>query len=115
VLVCGVLLTLAAIVYALWRVRPRAIAFTFGLLASLLIVYLGGQFGFTAMAFLRLRNLAVIVSVIDLVLLALSLRQRRDLVVVLAVLLLIASAWRLDRSWRAMVVELPHGIEMPAW
>jgi hypothetical protein len=115
VLVCGVVIALGAIAYALWRVRPRAIAFTFGLLAALLIVYLGGQFGFTAMAFLRLRNLAVIVAVIDLVLVAFALRRRRDVVIVLAFLLLIASAWRLDRSWRAMFVELPHGIEMPAW
>jgi hypothetical protein len=115
VLVCGVIIALAAIAYALWRARPRAIAFTVGLLASLLIVYLGGQFGFTAMAFLRLRNLAVIVAVIDLILVALSLRQRRDVVLILAFVLLIASAWRLDRSWRAMLAELPHGIEMPAW
>jgi hypothetical protein len=115
VLVCGVVIALAAIAYALWRARPRAIAFTFGLLAALLIVYLGGQFGFAAMAFFRLRNLAVVVAVIDLVLVALSLRQRRDVVLLLAFLLLIASAWRLDRSWRAMVVELPHGIELPAW
>jgi hypothetical protein len=115
VLVCGVVIALAAIAYALWRTRPRAIAFTFGLLASLLIVYLGGQFGFAAMAFFRLRNLAVVVAVIDLVLVAVSLRQRRDVVLILAFLLLIASAWRLDRSWRAMVVELPHGIELPAW
>jgi hypothetical protein len=115
VLVCGVVITLAAIAYALWRVRPRAIAFTFGLLAALLIVYLGGQFGFAAMAFLRLRNLAVIVAVIDLVLAALALRQRRDLVLLLAFVLLVASAWRLDGSWRAMLAELPHGIEMPAW
>ena len=79
VLVCGVVIALAAIVYAIWRKRPRAIAFTFGLLA------------------------------------ALSLRQRRDVVLILAFLLLIASAWRLDRSWRAMLAELPYGIEMPAW
>jgi hypothetical protein len=115
VLVCGVVIALAAIAYAIWRTRPRAIAFTFGLLAALLIVYLGGQFGFAAMAFLRLRNLAVVVAVIDLVLIALSLRQRRSVVLILAFLLLIASAWRLDRSWRAMLAELPHGIEMPAW
>jgi hypothetical protein len=115
VLVCGVVIALAAIAYALWRTRPRAIAFTFGLLGALLIVYLGGQFGFAAMAFFRLRNLAAVVAVIDVVLVALSLRQRRDVVLILAFLLLIASAWRLDRSWRAMLAELPHGIEMPAW
>jgi hypothetical protein len=115
VLVCGVVIALAAIGYAVWQVRPRAIAFTFGLLAALLLVYLGGQFGFTAMAFLRLRNLAVAVSVIDLILVALVLRRRRDVVLVLAFLLLVASAWRLDHSWRAMLAELPHGIEIPAW
>ncbi|HEV7424976.1 MAG TPA: hypothetical protein VGQ46_01315 [Thermoanaerobaculia bacterium] len=115
VLVCGVVIALAAIAYALWRTRPRAIAFTFGLLAAMLIVYLGGQFGFASMSFLRLRNVAVVVAVIDLVLIALSLRQRRDLVLILAFLLLAASAWRLDESWRAMVVELPHGMEIPAW
>jgi hypothetical protein len=114
VLVCGVVIALAAIAYALWRTRPRAVSFTAGLLASLLIVYLGGQFGFTAMAFLRLRNLAVIVAAVHLVLVALAFRQRRDLVLVLAFLLLAASAWRLDRSWRAMLAELPHGIEMPS-
>ena len=115
VLVCGVVIALAAIAYALWRVRPRAIAFTLGLLAALLIVYLGGEFGFAAMAFLRLRNLSAVVAVIDLVLIAFSFRRRRDVVLILAFLLLIASAWRLDRSWRAMLRELPHGIEMPAW
>jgi hypothetical protein len=115
VLLCFVAIAFAAIAYALWRTRPRAIAFTVGLLASLLIVYLGGQFGFAAMSFLRLRNLSAAVAVIDLVLVALALRQRRALVVVLAFVLLVASAWRLDRSWRAMVVELPHGIEIPAW
>jgi hypothetical protein len=115
VLLCIVVIALAAIAYALWRTRPRAIAFTFGLLAALLIVYLGGQFGLTAMAFLRLRNLSVAVAVIDLVLVALAVRRRVDVILVLAFLLLAASAWRLDRSWRAMLAELPHGIEMPAW
>jgi len=58
----------------------------------------------------------VVVAVIDLVLVGFALRHRRDLVLVLVFLLLLAtSAWRLDRSWRAMVVELPQGIEMPAW
>jgi hypothetical protein len=115
VLLCGVVIALAAIAYALWRTRPRAIAFTCGLLLALLVVYLGGQFGFAAMSFLRLRNVCVAVAVIDLVLVALAFRQRRDLLLVLAFLLLAASAWRLDRSWRAMLRELPHGIEMPAW
>ena len=115
VLVCGAVIALAAIAFALWRTRPRAIAFTFGLLLALLLVYLGGQFGFAAMAFLRLRNLSVAVAVIDLVLVALAMRQRRDLLLLLAFLLLAASAWRLDRSWRSMLRELPHGIEMPNW
>ena len=115
VLVCGVMIVLAAIAYAFWRTRPRAIAFTFGLLAALLIVYLGGQFGFAAMSFLRLRNLAAIVTMIDVVLVALAVRRRFDIVLILAFLLLAASAWRLDRSWRSMLRELPHGIEMPAW
>jgi hypothetical protein len=115
VLLCFVVIALAAIAYALWRTRPRAIAFTFGLLGALLIVYVGGQFGFTAMAFFRLRNLAVAAAGIDLVLVALAVRRRRDVIILLAFLLLAASAWRLDRSWRAMVAELPHGIEMPAW
>jgi hypothetical protein len=115
VLVCGVVITIAAIAYALWRTRPRAIAFTFGLLASLLVVYLGGQFGFAAMAFLRLRNLSAAVAVLDLIFVALTLRKRRDLLLLLAFVLLAASAWRIDRSWRAMLRELPHGIEMPAW
>jgi hypothetical protein len=115
VLVCGVVIALAAIAYALWRTRPRAIAFTFGLLFALMIVYLGGQFGFAAMSFLRLRNLAVMVGGIDLLLVAFALRQRRDLVLLLAFVILAASAWRLDRSWRAMLTELPHGIDLPAW
>jgi hypothetical protein len=115
VLICVVVIAFAAIAYALWRTRPRAIAFTFGLLLALLIVYLGGQFGFAAMSFLRLRNLAAAVAVIDLVLVALAFRERRDLVLLIAFVLLAASAWRLDRSWRAMARELPHGIEMPAW
>jgi hypothetical protein len=115
VLVCGVVIALAAIGYALWRTRPRAIAFTFGLLLALLIVYLGGQFGFAAMSFLRLRNLSLIVATIDLILVVLSFRQRRDLLLLLAFVLFAASAWRLDRSWRTMLRELPHGIEMPAW
>jgi hypothetical protein len=115
VLVCCVVVALVAIAYALWRTRPRAIAFTFGLLAALLIVYLGGQFGFAAMSFLRLRNLAAAVAAIDLVLIAISFRRRFDVVLLLAFLLLATSAWRLDRSWRAMLRELPHGIEMPAW
>jgi hypothetical protein len=157
VLVCGVVIALAAIAYALWRLlrkrsaagpaavppaarwqfragraaepaavqpssrrrygmRSRTIAFTFGLLAALLAVYLGGQFGFAAMSFLRLRNLSALVAVIDLFLVALAMRQRRfDVVLLLAFLLLAASAWQLDRSWRSMLRELPHGIEMPAW
>ncbi|MCU1350444.1 MAG: hypothetical protein JWO56_3474 [Acidobacteria bacterium] len=116
VLVCGVLIALAAMAYALWRTKPRAIAFTFGLLAALLIVYLGGEFGFAAMAFLRLRNLSAVVAIIGLILIALTLRLRRfDVVLLLAFALLAASAWQLDRSWRAMLVELPHGIEMPGW
>jgi hypothetical protein len=116
VLICGVVVAVAAIAYALWRTRPRAIAFTFGLLIALLVVYLGGQFGFAAMAFLRLRNLSAVVAVIDLLLVALAFKRRRfDVVLLLAFVLLAASAWRLDRSWRAMLAELPHGIEMPAW
>jgi hypothetical protein len=116
VLVCGVVIALAAIAFALWRTRPRAIAFTFGLLFALIVVYLGGQFGFAAMSFLRLRNLSAAVAVIDLLLIALAMRQRRfDVVLLLAFLLLAASAWQLDRSWRSMLRELPHGIEMPAW
>lgn len=116
VLVCLVMIALASIAYALWRTRPRAIAFTVGLLGALLIVYLGGQFGFAAMAFLRLRNLSAVVAVIDLLLVAFSFRRRRfDIVLLIAFLLLAASAWRLDRSWRAMLAELPRGIEMPAW
>jgi hypothetical protein len=115
VLICGVMITLAAIAYALLRTRPGAIAFTFGLLASLLIVYLGGQFGFAAMSFLRLRNLGGVVALIDLVLLVLALRRRFDLILLLAFLLLATSAWQLDRSWRALLRELPHGIEIPAW
>jgi hypothetical protein len=115
VLVCGVIITLAAIAYALWRTRPRAIAFTFGLLAGLLIVYLGGQIGFASMSFLRLRNLSGIVAVIDLLLVGLAMRQRRDLLLLLAFVILVASAWQLDRSWRVMLAELPHGIETPAW
>jgi hypothetical protein len=115
VLVCGVVIALALIAYAFWRTRPRAIAFTFGLLAALLIVYLGGQFGFAAMSFLRLRNLSAAVAAIDLVLIALALRRRLDIVIILAFLLLATSAWRLDRSWRAMLREMPHGIEMPEW
>jgi len=116
VLVCGVVIAIAAIAYALWRTRPRAIAFTFGLLLALLIVYLGGQFGFASMSFLRLRNLSAVVTVIDLILVGFAMRHRRfDVILLLAFLLLATSAWRLDRSWRAMVVELPHGIEMPAW
>jgi hypothetical protein len=68
------------------------------------------------MSFLRLRNLSASVAVIDLLLVALAIRQRRfDVVLLLAVVLLAASAWQLDRSWRAMLAELPHGIEMPAW
>lgn len=114
-LVCGVMIALAAITYALWRTRPRAIAFTFGLLAALLLVYLGGHFGFAAMSFLRLRNLSAVVAVIDLVLVGLAMRIRRDLFLLLAFLLLAASAWQLDRSWRVIARELPHGIEMPAW
>ena len=116
VLICGIVIAIAAIAYALWRTRPRAIAFTFGLLAALLVVYLGGQFGFAAMSFLRLRNLSVAVAAIDLVLIALAVQRRRfDIVLLLAFVLLAASAWRLDRSWRAMLAELPHGIEMPTW
>jgi len=116
VLVCGVVIALGVIAYALWRTRPRAIALTIGLLAALLIVYLGGQFGFAAMSFLRLRNLAGAVAVIDLLLVALALKHRRfDVILLLAFILLAASAWQLDRSWRAMLRELPHGIEMPAW
>jgi len=115
VLVCGVVIALVAIGYALWRTRPRAIAFTFGLLAALVIVYLGGQFGFAAMSFLRLRNLSAAVAAIDLVLIAIAFKRRFDVVLLLAFLLLATSAWRLDRSWRAMLREVPHGIEMPAW
>ena len=115
VLVCGVIIALAVIAYAIWRTRPRAIAFTFGLLAALLVVYLGGQFGFTSMSFLRLRNLSAVVAVIDLILVALAMRQRRDLLLLLAFVLLAASAWQLDHSWRAMLRELPHGVETPAW
>ena len=116
VLVCGVIVAIAAIAYALWRTRPRAIAFTFGLLAALIIVYAGGQFGFAAMSFLRLRNLSAAIVVMDLVAVALAVRNRRfNVVLLLAFLLLAASAWQLDRSWRAMLRELPHGIEMPAW
>jgi hypothetical protein len=115
VLICGVVIAIALIAYALLRTRPRAIAFTVGLLAALLIVYVGGQFGFAAMSFLRLRNLAAVVAVIDLILVAVAMRRRVDVIIVLAFLLLAASAWRLDRSWRAMLAELPHGIEIPAW
>jgi hypothetical protein len=111
-----VVIAIAAIAYALWRTRPRAIAFTIGLLFALLAVYLGGQFGFAAMSFLRLRNLAAVVAAIDLILVGFALRHRRfGVVLLLAFLLLASSAWQLDRSGRTMLRELPHGIEMPAW
>ena len=78
VLLCFVVIALAAIAYALWRTRPGAIAFTFGLLASLLIVYIGGQFGFAAMSFLRLRNLSAPVPASALVLDAQAGHRRRS-------------------------------------
>ena len=110
------ILALAAVVYALWRIRPRAIAFALGVLLALGIVFAGGQLGFAAMSFLRLRNLSVVVALIDVVIVALAIYRRRfDLILFLAFLILIASAWRLDRSWRAMSIEMPHGIETPAW
>jgi len=116
VLIAGVVLCLAAIGYALWRTRPRAIAFAAGVLLALAIVFTGGQFGFAAMAFLRLRNLSVAVAVIDLAMVALMLRARRfDLLLLLCFLLAAASAWRLDQSWRTMLAQMPHGIETPAW
>src|SRR4051812_29302984 len=46
VLIVVVLLALTAIAYALWRTRPRAVSFTFGLLLAMLIVYAGGHLGF---------------------------------------------------------------------
>jgi hypothetical protein len=116
VVLCGVILTLAAVVYTLWRTRPRSVAFALGVLLALGIVFGGGQFGFAAMSFLRLRNLSAAAALIDVMVVALVLRQRRfDVILLLAFLILTASAWRLDRSWRAMLIEMPHGIETPAW
>jgi hypothetical protein len=116
VLIFIVVIALTAIAYALWRTRPRAISFTFGLLLAMLIVYAGGHLGFAAMAFLRLRNLSAAVAVIDLILVGLVLRACRfDAVLLIAFLLVAASAWRLDRSWRTLLSEMPHGMEMPAW
>lgn len=116
VVLCGVILTVAAILYALWRVRPRAVVFALGIVLALAIVFTGGQFGFVAMSFLRLRNLSAVVAAIDVVIVALVLRHRRfDVILLLAFLILASSAWQLDRSWRGMVKEMPHGIEMPMW
>ena len=116
VLIIVVLFAFAAIAYALWRARPRAISFTLGLLVAMLVVYAGGQFGFASMSFLRLRNLSALVAAIDLILLGLALRSRRfDAILLIAFLLVAASAWRLDRSWRQMLPEMPRGIETPAW
>lgn len=116
VLIAVVLLAILAIAYALWRTRPRAISFTGGLLIAIVAVYAGGQFGFAAMSFLRLRNLSAAVAIIDLILVGLVLRRRRmDIVLLIAFLLVAASAWQLDRSWRQMLPEMPHGIETPAW
>lgn len=112
----GVLLTLAATVYSIWRNRPRAIVFALGVVLALALVLAGGQFGFAAMSFLRLRNLSALAAALDIVIVLNVARSRRfDIVLLLAFLLLAASAWRLDRSWRAMLAELPHGIETPQW
>jgi len=116
VLIVVVLLAILAIAYALWRTRPRALSFTAGLLLAMLAVYAGGHLGFAAMSFLRLRNLSAAVAVIDLILVGLVLRTRRfDVILLIAFLIVAASAWRLDRSWRTMLPEMPHGMEMPAW
>lgn len=116
VLIAGVVLSLAAIGYVLLRTRRRAIAFAAGVLLALVIVFAGGQFGFAAMAFLRLRNLSATVAVIDLVIMVLVLRARRfDLLLLLCFLLIASSAWQLDRSWRTMLTQMPHGMETPGW
>lgn len=116
VLVCSVVLALAAVAYALWRIRPRAAGFALGTLLALALVFAGGQVGFAAMAFLRLRNLSAAVAAIDLVIVALVLRNRRfDVVLLIAVLIVAASAWQLDRSWRRMLPEMPQGVDTPRW
>ena len=116
VLIVVVLLAILMIAYTLWRTRPRAISFTIGLLLAMFAIYAGGHLGFAAMAFLRLRNLSAAVAVIDLILVGLVLRTRRfDAILLIAFLIVAASAWQLDRSWRRMLPELPHGMEMPAW
>jgi hypothetical protein len=115
VLICGVVIAVGAIGFALWRTRPRAAAFTLGLLLALLVVYLGGQFGLAPVAFLRLRNLSAVMVLLDLAVVVLTIRRRRfDAILILSFLLLAASAWQLDRSWRRMVIEMPKGIESPA-
>jgi hypothetical protein len=116
VLIVVASLAILTIAYALWRTRPRAISFTLGLLLAMLIVYAGGHLGFASMSFLRLRNLSAAVAVIDLILVGLVLRARRfDVILLIAFLIVAASAWQLDRSWRRMLPEMPHGMEMPAW
>jgi hypothetical protein len=116
VLVCSVVLAICAIAYVLWRIRPRSITFALGILLALAVVFAGGQFGFAAVAFLRLRNLSVAVAAIDLAVAAVVLRRRRlDVVLLAALLMVAASAWRIDRSWRMMLPEMPHGIEFPQW
>jgi hypothetical protein len=115
VLIGGLFVALCGISYALWRARPRAILFPAGVLLALGAVYGCGQLGFSAVAFLRLRNIAAAVAIADAILLALALRRRFDVVLLIAFLVVAVSAWQLAVSWQQMLPEMPHGIDFPRW
>ncbi len=116
VLMCGLFVALGGIGYALWRTRPRAVIFPVGLVVALAAVLAGGQFGFSAVAFLRLRNIGIAVAIADAILLALLVRRRSfDVILLPAFLVVAASAWQLTVSWLQMLPEMPHGIDFPAW
>jgi len=111
-LIAGVVVAiLLAVAYAGWRARPRLTSILIGVTLVLAVVILGGNIGFTLVSFLRLRNWSIVVALLDVVVAAFAVRTRRDVAVVIALLLVITASAEIALAWKAME---PTSASLPA-
>jgi hypothetical protein len=106
----------AVVALAAWRARPlHAVPLLAGVAIAIAAIVVGGSVGFSQMSFLRLRNWSLAVAALDAVVVALSVRDRRGIVAVLLLLVVLAGTWQLHASWTALYAELPHDVPAPWW
>jgi len=111
-LIAGVVIAiLLAVGYAGWRARPQLAGILIGVTLVLAVVILGGNIGFTLVSFLRLRNWSLAVAALDVIVAAFAVRTRRDIAVVIALLVVITASAEIAVAWKAME---PTSASLPA-